>query len=248
MEESLEDLFIRISHPWAKCELLIDKWASICDKVAVYEHEADGEKHCNRTHIHLILKSPGVGRKRIRQLAEEMAFPIKGNENCCMKNWDGKEVPTCVYMAKGIYDPKYLKGYTLEDADYWKSLWVEHAKKQNMTISDQLTEEFMVEFNDPMQITDVDELKKAAHLKAFKACNCIANQRYFALYKQLVMTYVLRKGMSYHTEKLFSSLHHMITDPMIARNLPFTKKEIPQREKLALPPTFELSNGEILDL
>jgi len=123
-------LFVRITHPFSDVQRVIKAWETKCSKLVCYEHIGEDTK---KVHCHLALTSC-IGIKQLRRLAEDVGVPMSGNENSSSKTWDIENAPTIplTYMSKGELDPKYIKGYTIADAEHWKSLWVAHTHKRNV--------------------------------------------------------------------------------------------------------------------
>jgi len=186
MEELKESLFIRVSHPWEKVKTLVEAWEQYATTVVVYEHEADDE--IKRTHCHLIITGLSVGRKRLRQIADKIAFPIKGNENSAIVVYDGSEVPY-VYMAKGSLEPVFSKGFSQSHHTRWKDAWVVPNTKQ--TKPPQL-EEMYDTFRDKAHKTSPNwaTLKDNVfrHVKSYRK---MCDNHFFQCYKSIVITYML---------------------------------------------------------
>jgi len=107
---------------------LVQAWSFHVQYIVVYEHDDDGANHI---HCHIMLENSRLTKKRLQQIA---------NENCDLqvlnpghratslmsfrsKDYDGN-VAGFAYCTKGKYDPKYIKGWTVEQADEWKAAWV----------------------------------------------------------------------------------------------------------------------------
>jgi len=189
MEELKESLFIRISHPWEKVKPLIERWTQHFSAAAVYQHDADEET--NRTHCHMVLTGLNVGRKRLRQIAEQMSFPIKGNENCSIVEYDGSETPY-VYMAKGSLDPVYLKGFTQENADKWKASWtVPNHREPKLPKLEEIYNDFVQDSH--KQKTNWNILKDEAW-RLIKRYRKVCDATFFQYYKAIVLTYISDYG------------------------------------------------------
>lgn len=118
---------VRITHSYEDCKHIVACWAMECDKMAVYEHIGS---ETEKVHIHMIIVGSRIQKKQLRNKAAQVSqVPLKGNENCSFKDYDGNEV-ALTYMTKGNLTPKYLKGYTVEDAHLWNTKWVEPTPKQ----------------------------------------------------------------------------------------------------------------------
>lgn len=113
---------IRITRPYNDIKSWIE--SEVCDKVVVFEHDADHE--VNRTHCHLW--AIGIGKSdtlknHLRKVigaveATDWYFTEKNKE----KQYWTDDVIT--YMSKGNLCYKYNKGFASEDIDEYRSKWV----------------------------------------------------------------------------------------------------------------------------
>lgn len=110
---------VRITRSYSDLSGLVAKWAERCEYVAVYEHTGSTT---NKVHIHLALQNVDCCSKQLRNLVKG-DIRLCGNRDWSFKTWDCHE-SYCVYMTKGIYDPKYLKKWNEDNAERWKSLWM----------------------------------------------------------------------------------------------------------------------------
>lgn len=121
------DFFVRITHSYQQCQSIISRWALECDKMAVYEHTGSATE---KVHIHIAIQGCRIQTKALRNQASRVAqVPLSGNENCSMKKWDGSITPL-IYMTKGVISPKYLKGWSEEDAKDWCDKYVQPTPRQ----------------------------------------------------------------------------------------------------------------------
>lgn len=120
-------LAIRLHTEWT--ETLIPFFEEL-DKSVVYEHNADEE--VNRTHIHALIEtelSTDTLKLRIRKCLgykptrSDWAFSEKVG-----KPLTPVEDRFITYMSKGTLQPKYLKGFTQDECDKYKALWVEKSQ------------------------------------------------------------------------------------------------------------------------
>jgi len=186
MEELKESLFIRISHPWEKVETLVDKWSKHFSACVVYEHEADEE--VKRTHCHMVITGLSVGRKRLRQIADAIAFPIKGNENCSIVAYDGGEVPY-VYMAKGSLEPVYSRGFDQSHHTRWKDAWViPNARESKLPKIEEMYDSFRDKAHKTSPNWTVLKDNVFRHVKQYRR---VCDNQFFQYYKAIVITYML---------------------------------------------------------
>lgn len=99
------------------------------EQMVVYQHDADEE--VSRTHVHALVEtsvSTDTLKNRLQKLIgyrlskSDWAFSAKGR--------DGSPIEDrfITYMSKGKLQPIALKGFTQEQCDSYKGLWVEQSK------------------------------------------------------------------------------------------------------------------------
>lgn len=117
-------LAIRLHVEWT--ETLIPFFEQL-DRVAVYEHGADEE--VNRTHIHALVEtSVSTDTLKIR-IGKCLGYKPNRSDWAFSEKVGRPLTPVedrfITYMSKGTLEPKYLKGFTQDDCDRYKSYWVE---------------------------------------------------------------------------------------------------------------------------
>lgn len=122
----------RISLPYHDVSGVVAMWADACQRVAVYEHEADEE--VNTTHVHMILiecvfETAEALKRQFRKLINTTR---KGNE---LWSWEHKKFPNpdvsfIGYMTKGEKNlrSKFLKNISPAEVEEQRALWAEKAK------------------------------------------------------------------------------------------------------------------------
>lgn len=141
---------------------IVNMWSTHVQRMVVYEHDDDG---ANRIHCHLMLEGVRISKKRLQQLASEVCnvtvqSTVRGQRASSLmsfrsKDYDGN-IAGFSYCTKGKYDPKYIQGWTAEDAQRWKEAWVApelHTKRTPWKI---LREEFDIWWNDKPNRLDLD--------------------------------------------------------------------------------------------
>lgn len=96
---------------------VVEAWAKVCTRVAVYEHAAD--TNVSRTHCHFLMMGCRVKEERLKRMFKEIlpALPAKGNE---FWKWSSATTPDesfLTYMSKGELRPKYLKNFSDETVE-----------------------------------------------------------------------------------------------------------------------------------
>lgn len=121
-------LFIRVKLSYFLFAPAIESFDKVCSRMAVYEHNENE----NNIHIHIYMEDVTCSTDTLKNYIRKVTRPGKGNEF-----WSFKEATdngTIRYMSKGIHDPKYLKGYTTEEIDAHKRLYVPMAGKKQTKI------------------------------------------------------------------------------------------------------------------
>lgn len=118
--------FARITRPYSDLSGVVAKWALRCERLIVYEHLGE---ETEKVHIHAAIYGAGCDKKTLKN--DYKHLKLTGNEEHSWKEWDGCDV-VITYMTKGELDPKYNKGYTVDQVNEFKTKWVppkEHVKK-----------------------------------------------------------------------------------------------------------------------
>jgi len=146
---------------------VVTNWSSYVKKIVVYEHDDDGANHI---HCHVMLEDCSVSKKRLQQIANEgtvLAILNPGHRRTSLmsfrsKDYDG-HINGFAYCTKGKYDPKYIQGWTIEQANEWKAAWVapsEHVKRDVWRV---LFEHFSIWWNEKdNRLSAMDEMTTEA--------------------------------------------------------------------------------------
>jgi len=152
---------VLIPHPRREVRSIVAVWATQVQRMVVYEHDDDG---ANRIHCHIMLEGARVSKKRLQQLASEVCnTQMPGAEgqrarslmSFRSKGYDGN-IAGFSYCTKGKYDPKYIQGWTAENAQRWKEAWVapeQHVRRTPWRI---LQDDFYTWWNDKANRLDYD--------------------------------------------------------------------------------------------
>lgn len=199
---------VRITHSYQDASGVVALWSQRCSKMVVYEHTGSLTE---KVHIHMVIVGSDTHKKQLRNIAQATGLMLTGNKFCSFKEFKGEE-RCMIYMTKGKHDPSFIKGFTPDEAAYWRSLWVDDEKKS----SDQVlydktfgstTQERMYELwkQAHTELVEMHEknyvpakfiyAKTVAKQAAFKANNNIWNMRTTNQYKMLVYTYCFRNGV-----------------------------------------------------
>ena len=124
---------IRFTEPYQTLATTVSDWALKSDKVLCYEHT--GSK-TDKVHCHLLLFGCDVSTDQLKNLAKAHGLAGKGNAYWSFKTSykdksSGAKFPITeetvkkyvCYMSKGVFDPKYNKGYTSDDLKECKGAW-----------------------------------------------------------------------------------------------------------------------------
>jgi len=209
-----EGYFVRITRPFADLSGLVHAWADRCEKMVVYEHIGD---QTEKTHIHMVVYKPDVGKKQLKNLVP--TYNLNGNKDWSFKAYNGDDT-AMVYMTKGSLEPKFMKGYNIEDADFWKSQFVPGREKPNRllqlyedTLGDEEHIRYLLEENRSAKWRayeqagtlqkdrafdnelDFELIKEIAKESAFRASKRIWSQKTMNDYKSMIYTYLMRNDV-----------------------------------------------------
>lgn len=115
--------------------LFFDYIANRSEVLVCVEHPPDSG--CSRVHCHIYAESCKVKYDSISDRLTKIGVP-KGNEGRSIKDTyedaSKNKVPvnrgTITYMSKGIYNPSYLKGITMEEYNEFSSKWIVHGSQE----------------------------------------------------------------------------------------------------------------------
>jgi len=117
----------RISVSYQDANIRLLELFDMCEKVAVYEHEADDE--VSRTHIHGLIMNCSRKEDTLRNKIFKPNW--KKDYQLATTYRSGKDLiitpvseSYITYMAKGKLDPQYVKGFTKEFIDECKGKWI----------------------------------------------------------------------------------------------------------------------------
>lgn len=116
---------VRVTHAWLQAQSIAHSWALRADKVLVYEHSQETKTAKDKIHIHMLLVNTSVDKKQLRNLAKQTNVPTKGNENMSFKMAEEPFTKYITYMSKGVLKPVYNKGFTTEELEEYRLLWIE---------------------------------------------------------------------------------------------------------------------------
>jgi len=133
--------------PSCSVRKLVALWSTHVQRMVVYEHDDDG---ANNIHCHLMIEGCRISKKRLQQIAQGGLDILVGNPghralnlmSFRAKEYDGN-IAGYAYVTKGKYDPKYIQGWTAQEAQGWKEAWVAPAEHQKRTPWRVLMDEFM---------------------------------------------------------------------------------------------------------
>lgn len=122
------DYAVRVSYTYAELVEVFNKLSEVCDKIAVYEHDA------SRKHIHAVLRGCRVSTDTIKNWIKKAL-----NVNVKKTDWsfkttygeDHKPVDDefIKYMSKGKLEPKYKKGYDDLEIASFREKWQDKQKE-----------------------------------------------------------------------------------------------------------------------
>ena len=155
----MKNFAFRVSSLYDETKEHLANLFELCEKVAIYQHDADEE--ISRTHIHGLLIGCTKGEDTIRnrffkgkyQSADyelKTRYEVKEGLMQVKRKYDVDE-KYIIYMSKGVLDPMFLKVFTKEETDAFKAQWKNHKEKKE----------------------DRSEVKKKKPLNMMEACRLI---------------------------------------------------------------------------
>lgn len=123
----------RITRPYSENLLrAISSAYKYIDTLILYEHsvETGTVKEGGKTHVHFCF-THCCDLKTIKNLINSnmVGDKLSGNEDWKFKKWDN-DVRAIAYMTKGKLIPKMSKGYSSDDPERFKAMWVEKSPVQ----------------------------------------------------------------------------------------------------------------------
>ena len=155
----MKNFAFRVSSSYDETKEHLATLFELCEKVAIYQHDADEE--ISRTHIHGLLIGCTKGEDTIRnrffkgkyQSADyelKTRYEVKEGLMQVKRKYDVDD-KYIIYMSKGVLDPMFLKVFTKEETDAFKAQWKNHKEKKE----------------------DRSEVKKKKPLNMMEACRLI---------------------------------------------------------------------------
>jgi len=118
----------RITRPYTDLVRIFSNWTEVSDQVLVYEHPAGVSRRTGKAqkiHCHVLIQGCLIGEEALKKRIKNM-IQLSGNADW---SWTKKEYSDpkkyITYMTKGIYQPKYNKGYDPEELEACRDHWVE---------------------------------------------------------------------------------------------------------------------------
>lgn len=193
----MPDYAVRISYAYDLVAKLVSAWGQRSKTMAVYEHTA---AEAERVHVHLVMTGTNVDKKQLRNIGSQFVS-LKGNELCSFKEFTGEE-KAYVYMTKGVHDPKYLLGFTKEQADDWKSKWVAPKKVEKIDKWSKIYNQFVDSQGYDIRQETTNPLwvcKKCAMFYVREVLGLVFTPNAVNIYKMLVRTYCYDNKISIPT-------------------------------------------------
>lgn len=137
----MKNFAFRVSSSYDETKEHLAALYELCDKVAIYQHDADEE--ISRTHIHGLLMTCSRGEDTIRNkffkgkydrsdYELKSKYTVKVGPMKVKKSYDVDE-KYITYMSKGELDPMFFKGFTKEEIDDYKAQWKNHKEVKEDT-------------------------------------------------------------------------------------------------------------------
>lgn len=116
-------LFIRVSLSWFMFAPVISDFENVCSKMVVYEHK---EKEDN-IHIHIYMEDVSKSTDTLKNYIRKVTRPSKGNGFWSFKT--AQDDGCIVYMTKGTLEPCFVKGYTPEQINDYRTRYIPRNSK-----------------------------------------------------------------------------------------------------------------------
>lgn len=127
MSDDIRDMFGRVSRSYDE----ISDWLQGigCDRIIVYQHDADEE--VARTHVHFLVFGSSVKLDALKTRYRNLYGNIARTDWMFKKAIDNNAIK---YMSKGQYEPMLNKGFDEAEVATLKSQWVD--PKTNLKLED----------------------------------------------------------------------------------------------------------------
>lgn len=129
----------RVSVCYADMSGVVHDWSETCEKMVVYQHDADAE--VPRTHLHFLIvnckhKSPEALKRKFHSRVET---DLVANE---LWAWTHKDYPNpdegfIPYMTKGNLAPVFVKNFSPDELEAARAKWIEPIPKGKCLLTDE---------------------------------------------------------------------------------------------------------------
>ena len=158
------NIAVRLTAPYETLRQTVSDWSMVSKNIICYEHPEEDNIHC-----HLLLTGVYCSDQHLKDLMWGHDVQLKGAGQLSFKatfkdggkcvDIDEESIPKYItYMSKGKYDPKYNKGFTDENIQRYKSLWIDYTTQPSSYL---IYLEFKATLENPF--TELSDLKRAAH-------------------------------------------------------------------------------------
>jgi hypothetical protein len=130
----MANLAFRVSVTYDELGLALLSLYDMSEKIVIYEHEADED--VSRTHLHGLImgcnrKEDTVRTKFFKGKYESTDYELKTKYQDNKKKWWPVDDKYITYMSKGRLHPQYVKGYTNEEIEEYRTQWVDFSALNN---------------------------------------------------------------------------------------------------------------------
>jgi len=117
----------RISLPAQDISNVFVEWAQQCDRMVVYQHDADA--NVTATHCHILMIGLKVKDESLKRSFKRLCPHIDTTGGNKFWKWESKHPPDegiITYMTKGILRPVFIKNFEKGELEAQRLKWVNH--------------------------------------------------------------------------------------------------------------------------
>jgi len=192
---------VRVSRPYNQLSSWVSRIALVCEKMVVYEHN----ENVSRVHIHAHIWGCSQTDDTLKNwLSQTLSVKVNKSDISFKQQYKPKGSTQTMpiddgnisYMSKGKYNPEYVKGYTNEEIEKFKSQGFDKkddSHKVKKTSSDEGLYNAFIEyvgFEFPGSEISIDKLRALAFNFCRKEVGHCLNANFMNKRNMLLRTYI----------------------------------------------------------